>query len=75
MEHRLFSTKEAALLLGVSPQTLRLWRCRGGGPRYHRFGKTLKGKCYYSAEAVQTWLACRSYQNTSEETVNRGGDR
>jgi hypothetical protein len=30
----LITTKDAALLLAVSPRTLEAWRLRGGGPRY-----------------------------------------
>ena len=34
----LLASKEAATLLGVSEQTLRVWRVRAIGPRYFRLG-------------------------------------
>jgi hypothetical protein len=35
----LISSKRAAELIGVKPQTLRLWRYAGKGPRYIRLGE------------------------------------
>ena len=33
---------EAAELLGVKPQTMAVWRCKGTGPRYFRSGSNVR---------------------------------
>lgn len=37
-EDKLLNTKEAAALLGLSPQTLEKWRSMGVGPAYLKLG-------------------------------------
>jgi len=60
--------KQLAEVLGIKPQTLRVWRWRGDGPPYIRFGG-LHGRVIYRATDVDKWLAERTFRNTSEETV------
>lgn len=38
----LLTTAEVARLLGVSPATLERWRAAGRGPRYFRYGRTVR---------------------------------
>jgi DNA-binding transcriptional MerR regulator len=65
---KLLSTAEAARILGLVPQTLRIWRSRGGGPAYVRYGGP-RGRVYYHPEDLNKWLEDRKAENTSEETV------
>jgi len=37
-DFRIISTREAALVLGLSAATLETWRCEGTGPKYVRIG-------------------------------------
>jgi hypothetical protein len=37
----LLDTKEAAKILGVKPDRLKVWRTKGTGPRWHRIGPKL----------------------------------
>jgi len=64
----LISSTQAARVLGVKPQTLAVWRLRGRGPKFVRFGGP-KGRVSYSKTALQEWIAARTYSSTSEETV------
>lgn len=66
----LLSTAQVAKLLGLSPQTLRLWRCLGKGPRYLRFGG-LKSRAFYCLTDIDDWMQAHRYISTSEETVKR----
>ena len=50
-------TTVAAEILGLAPNTLRLWRQRGGGPPYIRVGPKI---CRYSVEALRAWLDART---------------
>ncbi len=60
------NTSAAANRIGVEPQTMRAWRCRGVGPRYIRVGGP-RGRCYYDVDELEQWLADRTFQSTSEE--------
>jgi predicted site-specific integrase-resolvase len=45
----LLNQKEAAPLLGVSPATLRSWRCRGIGPVYVKMARGQKSPVRYKS--------------------------
>ena len=62
------NTNNAAKIVGVQPQTMRAWRCRGRGPRYTRLGGA-RGRCVYNVDELERWLAERTYGSTSEEAV------
>ncbi len=38
----LFSTKDAAAYLGISPKTLACWRWQGKAPRAHKLGGAVR---------------------------------
>ena len=65
---QLVNTLQVAELLGVRPQTVRLWRHLGKGPRYVRLGGRY-GRVLYRSSDVQAWLQERTYGSTAEETV------
>jgi DNA-binding transcriptional MerR regulator len=65
---QLVTTNEAARILGMKPQTLRLWRLRGTGPRYVRFGGPT-GRAAYSVEELEAFVTERMRRSTSEETA------
>ncbi|HPW56377.1 MAG TPA: helix-turn-helix domain-containing protein [Thermoanaerobaculaceae bacterium] len=44
---RALTGPEAAERLGVSPETLPVWRCRGRGPRYVLVGRSVR---YFEAD-------------------------
>lgn len=43
----------AAPMIGVEPQTLKLWRRKGIGPRYVKFGNRVR----YRVSDIEAWLA------------------
>lgn len=49
---RPFQEREAAARLGLTGNTLAKWRCRRFGPRYVRFGRTIR---YYEND-LNAWL-------------------
>lgn len=65
---KLLSTAEAAELLGLQVQTLRAWRMKGKGPSYIRYGGR-QGRVFYSQGDVENWLAERTYDSTSHESI------
>ena len=65
---------EAAALIGVTPGTLRYWRCKGKGPRFIKLGESKKsGVCYDPAD-IEAWKAARKFASTSAATVSHPGN-
>ncbi len=62
------STADLAAHLGIAEQTVRHWRHRGHGPRYHRIGGP-RSRVIYDPAEVERWLAEREAGSTSEESA------
>lgn len=56
------TTKEVAAKLGLSPQTIRMWRWDGTGPRYYRFHRSI----FYKADDIEAWIR-ENYQPVEPE--------
>ena len=65
----LIPAREAARRMGVKPHTAAVWRTRGIGPAYVRFGDAKHGRVYYRAEDVAEFLAARTFRCTAAETL------
>ncbi|OBF56718.1 hypothetical protein A5756_10515 [Mycobacterium sp. 852002-53434_SCH5985345] len=48
----------AAPMIGVEPQTLKLWRRKGIGPRYVKFGNRIR----YRVSDIEAWLAAHTVE-------------
>jgi len=68
MLQKQLTSSQVADIIGIKPQTLRVWRCTGRGPKYHRYGERYS-RAYYNPDEVQKWLEARKFKHTSEETV------
>jgi len=55
-------TKDAADYLDLKPATLEAWRCRGGGPRFVKLGRSVR----YRRADLNEWIESRTRCNTSE---------
>jgi hypothetical protein len=44
--------EEAAVIIGVKPTTLAMWRHKGRGPRYLKIGRS----CFYLESDLESWL-------------------
>ena len=70
MKEKLFSERQAAAILGVTPRCLQNWRTQGGGPSYIRVGhRTVR----YAPEDLTLWLERRKFENTAQEVRYSGG--
>lgn len=65
------TTTETAERLRLAPQTLRLWRLRGVGPRYV---KPSRSRVLYPEEEITSFLKSRTFLSTAQETVLRDRD-
>lgn len=55
----LLNDKQAAMLLGLAPATLRSWRCRGIGPSFIKFAGLRGGVRYHAADIAEYTERCR----------------
>lgn len=59
---QVYSTKEAARMLGVSHRTLEDWRTRGTGPRFIMLGRLVR----YRATDLERFVNRNDFGNTAE---------
>lgn len=64
MDHDVFTTKEAAALVGLSVPTLNKLRVYGGGPNFLKLGRAVR----YRRSDLNSWLTARVRRSTSEQT-------
>ena len=63
---RYLNTKQAAAYLGMSPQWLEGYRCKGGGPRFARLARNA---VRYDTRDLDAWVAQRKAASTAEYEV------
>lgn len=59
------TTKDAARVLGLHPDTLRRLRREGGGPPFVRIGRAIR----YRLDVVDAWAAARTFKSTADEAA------
>ena len=67
----LLSAKKAAVLLGVSERTLERLRTDGEGPKYIKFGQTVR----YQPSDLRAWIEARKRASTSDSGGTKQGPR
>ncbi len=58
------NTRQAAKLIGLAPNTLEIWRLRGCGPRFVKFGRAVR----YRLADLETYIEAQTRQSTSENS-------
>lgn len=53
---RMLTDVAAAELLGVSPATMRSWRCRGTGPSYLKLGRGIRAAVRYDRHDLDRFI-------------------
>jgi hypothetical protein len=61
----LLTNDEAAALLGIKPNTLEIWRCKGKGPRFIKLGREKQSPIRYRRTDVAEWIDQQSFASTS----------
>jgi DNA-binding transcriptional MerR regulator len=62
MDGALLTTQDAAALLRVNPETLKVWRARGGGPRFAKLGR----RVLYRQQDLEDFVARNLRASTSD---------
>lgn len=70
----LLNNEAAAAALGISPVTLKIWRCKGKGPRFIKLGSSPRDRVVYDPAEIEAWKAARTFTSTSAATVSHPGD-
>ena len=71
---KVLNNDQAAALIGVTPATLRFWRCKGRGPRFVKLGEAKQAGVAYVEADVLAWRGARTFDSTSAATVNHPGN-
>ena len=61
----LLDNEQTAALLGIKPNTLEIWRCRGKGPEFVKMGDAPQAPVRYRRSVLMEWVARRSFASTS----------
>lgn len=62
---RLLDTKQTAVLLGIAPNTLKLWRHKSRGPKFVKLGDAKQAGVAYDEADVIAWRDARKFSSTS----------
>jgi predicted DNA-binding transcriptional regulator AlpA len=57
--------EEAAVIIGVKPSTLAMWRHKGRGPRYLKIGRS----CFYLESDIEAWLDAQAVVPVPKEAA------
>jgi len=71
---KVLNNSEAAALIGVTPATLRFWRCKGRGPRFVKLGEAKQAGVAYLESDILAWRNARTFASTSAATVHHPGN-
>lgn len=70
----ILNNSEAAAMLGVTPATLRYWRCVGRGPKFVKLGAAKQAGVAYLESDVLEWRNARTFGSTSAASVSHPGN-
>lgn len=65
MSTQMLNNEAAAARIGVSPNTLKLWRHQGKGPPFIKFGTSKQSGVGYDTADIDAWKAARKFGSTS----------
>jgi hypothetical protein len=65
VQEDLLDNEQTAALLGIKPNTLEIWRCKGKGPAFVKMADTAQAPVRYQRSVVMEWLSRRSFASTS----------
>lgn len=69
----LLTTEQAAALLGIRPNTLEIWRCKGKkGPAFVKLGNHPSSPIRYQRSSVMAWIEANTHASTSSYTAANG---
>lgn len=61
----LLDNEQTSSLLGIKPNTLEIWRCKGKGPRFIKLGREKQSPIRYRRNDVAEWIDQQSFASTS----------
>lgn len=66
-EQQKLNTQEAAIYLGLQPNTLEVWRCKHKGPRYAKLGR----RVLYDIKDLEAFFSSRSIETMESADKER----
>ncbi len=65
----LLDNGQAAAMLGLKPNTLEIWRCKGKGPPFVKLSTGKRGHVRYVRSELMHWLRQQTFASTSAYTA------
>ena len=65
----LLSNEQTAAILGVRPNTLEIWRCKGKGPAFIKLGEHPSSPIRYQRSRVTAWIDAHLHASTSSYAI------
>ena len=65
----LLTNEQTAMLLGIKPNTLEIWRCKGKGPAFIKLGNHPSSPIRYQRSRVLAWVEGCTHSSTSSYTA------
>ena len=65
LQTRLLDTVQTAALLGITPGTLKFWRCKNRGPKFVKLGDSPQAGVAYDETDVRAFIESRKFASTS----------
>ncbi len=66
MNYSFMTTKEAAAFMGLRSNTLEIWRLRGSGPQFVKFGRAVR----YRLTDLESYIEAQTRQSTSQQKAS-----
>lgn len=71
---KILNNTEAAAMIGITPATLRFWRCMGRGPKFVKLGAAKQAGVAYLESDILEWRNARTFGSTSAANVSHPGN-
>jgi hypothetical protein len=70
LDPNLRTNDETAASIGIKPNTLEIWRGRGKGPKFIKYGDSKQAPVRYHIDDINAWLESRKFSSTSAYAPN-----
>lgn len=69
MQQTNFTTEQAAIFLGLKPNTLNVWRVQGRGPAYRKIGRNVR---YVESDLAAFLESCKQTNTAQNKCAAKG---
>jgi hypothetical protein len=68
--NELLTNEQTAAMLGIKPNTLEIWRCKGKGPAFCKLGTHPSSPIRYQRSRVVAWIEANTHASTTSVSAS-----